>query len=138
MPVGPISLAAPRPSNDFLPHAVIELLLRDGNWSSLNFERVIFCVEILDTNEIAIHGHQGCRELFDFGALRSVALHWDKPVEQLSGHWREDHLFSLRQGLKMYDAIQERITDYEKPSRPFGPEFTAGLKKAESSPTCTC
>src|SRR5262249_40055341 len=35
-------------------------------------------------------------------------------AEQLSGHWREDHLFSQRQGLKMYDAIQERITDYEK------------------------
>ena len=27
---------------------------------------------------------------------------------------REDHLFSLGQGLKMYDSIQERITDYEK------------------------
>ena len=35
-------------------------------------------------------------------------------AEQLSGHWREDHIFSLRQGLKMYDNIQERITDYEK------------------------
>jgi transposase len=35
-------------------------------------------------------------------------------AEQLSGHWREDHLFSLRQGLKMYDSIQERIADYEK------------------------
>src|SRR5450631_3261327 len=35
-------------------------------------------------------------------------------AEQLSGHWREDHLFSLRQGLKIYDSIQERITDYEK------------------------
>src|ERR1700738_5130194 len=35
-------------------------------------------------------------------------------AEQLSGHWREDHLFSLRQALKMYDAIQERISDYEK------------------------
>lgn len=35
-------------------------------------------------------------------------------AEQLSGHWREDHLFSLRQALKMYDSIQERITDYEK------------------------
>jgi len=35
-------------------------------------------------------------------------------VEQLSGHWREDHLFSLRQALKMYDAIQERIADYER------------------------
>jgi transposase len=35
-------------------------------------------------------------------------------AEQLSGHWREDHLFSLRQALKMYDTIQERIADYEK------------------------
>jgi transposase len=35
-------------------------------------------------------------------------------AEQLSGHWREDHLFSLRQGLKMYDNIQERITEYEQ------------------------
>jgi transposase len=29
--------------------------------------------------------------------------------EQWSGHWREDHLFSLQQALKMYDAVQERI-----------------------------
>ena len=35
-------------------------------------------------------------------------------AEQLSGHWREDHLFSLQQALKMYDAVQERITAYEK------------------------
>lgn len=35
-------------------------------------------------------------------------------AEQLSGHWREDHLFSLEQALKMYDAIQERISAYEK------------------------
>jgi transposase len=35
-------------------------------------------------------------------------------AEQLSGHWREDHLFSLRQGLKMYETIQERISDYQQ------------------------
>ena len=35
-------------------------------------------------------------------------------AEQLSGHWREDHLFSLKQALKMYEAIQERIAAYEK------------------------
>jgi transposase len=35
-------------------------------------------------------------------------------AEELSGHWRQDHLFSLRQALKMYDAIQERIADYER------------------------
>lgn len=34
-------------------------------------------------------------------------------AEQLSGHWREDHLFSLRQALKMYDTIQERVSEYE-------------------------
>jgi transposase len=33
---------------------------------------------------------------------------------QLSGHWREDHLFSLQQALKMYDAAQERIAAYEQ------------------------
>jgi transposase len=35
-------------------------------------------------------------------------------AEQLTGHWREDHLFSLGQGLKMYDAIQDRIQEYER------------------------
>lgn len=35
-------------------------------------------------------------------------------AEELSGHWREDHLFSLRQSLEMYDAIQQRIAAYEQ------------------------
>ena len=35
-------------------------------------------------------------------------------AEQLMGHWREDHLFSLSQALKMYEAIEERISAYEK------------------------
>ena len=35
-------------------------------------------------------------------------------AEQLNGHWREDHVFSLQQGLKMYDAVQERIVAYEQ------------------------
>ena len=35
-------------------------------------------------------------------------------AEQLTGPWREDHLFSLGQALKMYEAIQERIQDYER------------------------
>ena len=30
-------------------------------------------------------------------------------AEPWSGHWREDHLFSLQQALKMYDAVPERI-----------------------------
>lgn len=35
-------------------------------------------------------------------------------AEQLNGHWREDHVFSLQQALKMYDAVQERIAAYEQ------------------------
>jgi hypothetical protein len=35
-------------------------------------------------------------------------------AEQLRGHWREDHLFSLRQSLEMYDAIQQRIAEYDR------------------------
>jgi transposase len=35
-------------------------------------------------------------------------------AEQLRGHWREDHLFSLQQALKMYDAVGERIAAYEQ------------------------
>jgi transposase len=35
-------------------------------------------------------------------------------AEQLNGHWREDHLFSLQQALKMYDAIQQRVGDYDR------------------------
>jgi transposase/transposase IS116/IS110/IS902 family protein len=35
-------------------------------------------------------------------------------AEQLRGHWREDHLFSLQQALQMYDAVEERIAAYEK------------------------
>jgi len=49
--------------------------------------------------------------------------HWRDPhcrqseeeiAEQLTGHWREDHLFSLCQALKMYEAIEERIYAYEQ------------------------
>ncbi len=35
-------------------------------------------------------------------------------AEQLTGHWREDHLFSLGQALRMYDAIVERIAEYDR------------------------
>src|SRR6266498_3541645 len=38
----------------------------------------------------------------------------DEIAEELNGHWREDHLFSLQQALKMYDGILERIGEYEK------------------------
>jgi len=35
-------------------------------------------------------------------------------AKELSGNWRQDHLFNLAQGLKMYDWIDERIADYQR------------------------
>jgi len=35
-------------------------------------------------------------------------------AEELTGHWRQDHIFSLGQGLKMYDSIQQRIVAYDQ------------------------
>jgi transposase len=60
-----------------------------------------------------VDGERDARKL---AKLRDARCHKSEQeiAEQLAGHWREDHLFSLRQGLKMYDSIQERITDYEK------------------------
>ena len=34
-------------------------------------------------------------------------------ADELTGHWREDHLFSLQESLKMYDAVQAGIADYD-------------------------
>jgi hypothetical protein len=55
-----------------------------------------------DPRELAKLRHPGCHK-----SQEEIA-------EQLSGHWREDHLFSLQQSLKMYDAIQERIAAYDR------------------------
>jgi transposase len=45
-------------------------------------------------------------------------------AEQLSGHWREDHLFSLKQSLEVWDAIQQSIAKYDT-------EIAAKLKAME-------
>jgi hypothetical protein len=34
-------------------------------------------------------------------------------AEQLTGHWRADHLFSLQQALHLYDAITARLEAYD-------------------------
>src|SRR5580693_7447565 len=60
-----------------------------------------------------VEGQRDARELAKLRDRRCQKSA-EEIAEQLSGHWREDHLFSLRQALKMYDAIQERISDYEK------------------------
>src|ERR1022692_968069 len=58
----------------------------------------------------------GKRDARRLAQLRNGRCHKSEEeiAEQLSGHWREDHLFSLGQALKMYDAIQERIAEYER------------------------
>jgi transposase len=57
---------------------------------------------------------QGERDAQELAKLRDPRCHQSEAeiAEQLSGHWRADHLFSLGEGLKMYDAIQERISAY--------------------------
>jgi len=58
----------------------------------------------------------GERDPAKLAKLRNSRCHKSEQeiAEQLTGHWREDHLFSLQQALKMYDAIQQRIADYDK------------------------
>src|SRR5215471_12653981 len=46
--------------------------------------------------------------------LRRMQKSVEQIAEQLSGHWREDHLFSLQEALKMYDAVQSGIADYDQ------------------------
>ena len=59
---------------------------------------------------------EGERDARKLAKLRDTRCHKSEEeiAEQLSGHWREDHLFSLRQSLKMYDAIQQRLADYDR------------------------
>jgi transposase len=35
-------------------------------------------------------------------------------AEELTGHWRQDHIFSLGQSLQMYDSIQQHIVAYDQ------------------------
>ena len=60
-----------------------------------------------------INGERDARKL---AKLRDPRCHRseDEIAEELTGHWREDHLFSLRQSLSMYDSIQERISAYDQ------------------------
>jgi transposase len=60
-----------------------------------------------------VAGQRDARELAKLRDRRCQKSE-EEIAEQLSGHWREDHLFSLRQALKMYDAIQENIGSYEQ------------------------
>src|SRR6516225_3224932 len=58
----------------------------------------------------------GERDPHRLAALRDYRCHKTEAeiAEQLTGRWRADHLFSLQQGLKMYDALSEAIAAYER------------------------
>jgi len=58
----------------------------------------------------------GERDPHQLAELRDIRCHKSEEeiAEELTGHWREDHLFSLRQSVKMYEAIEERIREYDK------------------------
>jgi transposase len=58
------------------------------------------------------NGERDPRKLAEF---RDEGCHKSKEqiAALLSGHWRPDHLFNLEQGLRMYDAIAERVAVYE-------------------------
>lgn len=53
---------------------------------------------------------QQLARLSDRGCRKSRA----EIADQLRGHWRQDHLFSLGQSLQMYDALEQRIADYDR------------------------
>jgi transposase len=59
------------------------------------------------------NGERDPRKLASFRDPR-CSRSQEEIAKELTGHWREDHLFSLRQSLKMYDAIQERIAAYDQ------------------------
>lgn len=58
----------------------------------------------------------GERDPHRLAALRDRRCHKSEAeiAEQLTGHWRADHLFSLRQALKMHEAITERLQEYDR------------------------
>lgn len=69
-------------------------------------------------------------KLRDPGCRHSAA----EMVEYLTGHWRSDHLFNLKQSLTMYDAIGERIAAYEKEIQERMEEMTPGSRKSVDAP----
>ena len=88
---------------------------------------------------------RGEREVRQLAKLRDPRCHKSEEeiAEQLTGPWREDHLFSLGQALKMYEAIQERIQDYERAileklkameREECSATRTAGVEEQEESP----
>lgn len=58
----------------------------------------------------------GERDPRQLATLRDPRCHKSEAeiAEQLTGHWRDDHLFALGQGLKVYDALTDTLTAYDR------------------------
>jgi transposase len=58
----------------------------------------------------------GERDPARLAALRRRGCHKSEVqiAEHLRGNWRDDHLFNLQAALRMYDAIQTVIADYDR------------------------
>lgn len=64
--------------------------------------------------------------------------HCRKSVEEitrlLTGHWRADHLFNLKKSLKMYDAHEEMIGEYEQEIQELMRQMTPAERRDLSPP----
>jgi transposase len=58
-------------------------------------------------------------------------------AEQLTGHWRADHLFSLQQALKMYDALSDTIAAYERELLRYLETMTEDARRDDQAPPLT-
>jgi transposase len=58
-------------------------------------------------------------------------------AEQLAGHWREDHLFSLTRNLWLYDAMGQSIGEYDKEILRRLEEMERPESKNETAPKLT-
>ena len=58
----------------------------------------------------------GERDPHQLATLRDPRCHKSEAeiAEQLTGHWRDDHLFALGQGVKMYDALTDTLAAYDR------------------------
>jgi transposase len=77
-----------------------------------------------------VAGEHDPRQLAKLRNERCVRTHKEM-IEELTGNWREEHLFNLKEALAMYDFIQQRLAAYENEIHRILKELAA---KTESKP----
>lgn len=81
----------------------------------------------------------GERDPSRLAALRDRRCRKTEPeiAEQLTGHWRPDHLFSLAQALRMHDVVVERIAAYDAEILRYLDEMTPPDQRGDQAPPLT-